>query len=370
MMIDASDPEVVGKVNAGLIKKHEMKRGMEDKLTCTLDTCGKFMSFSSYYLFFLIDYCHLVIDEFKEISVFYKTDCFNRFVTTLMSRRIGAMKLSNKGMEKYCKMILNSCYGFNIKNNENYGKVKLCTWKQAMMAQGRNNFLHTGKINDDLFMVYYRASTFKCHTCIQLGFFTLDNAKFAYLMFYYEFLTKCMDMNRIHAVEGDTDSLYFAVAGNPRRGIRQGFQYVVKDRAFCRKHYYEWFPSWWGEKEDEKKLGGVAFEKIGDFQIANASKNYTIGVKGNEKKATKKMKGCSEKRNEKKITVQSYFDNIDKKVKIEAENCGFHVKDGTIVKDLVNKVAISGVHTKMIVLENECCAPYIYGLNANDYSVQ
>jgi hypothetical protein len=81
------------------------------------------------------------------------------------------------------------------------------------------------------------------------------------------------------------------------------------------------------------------------------------------------MKGCSEGRN-KQITAQSYFDNIDKMEKIEAENCGFHVKDGQVVKDVVSKVAISGVHTKMIVLENECCAPYIYGLKACDYSVR
>jgi hypothetical protein len=159
------------------------------------------------------------------------------------------------------------------------------------------------------------------------------------------------------------------VAGDPRRGIRQGFQFVVKDKAFCRKHYYEWFPNWWGDKEDEKKLGGIAVENIGDFLIAIAPKNYTIGIKGNEKKAKKKMKGCSEERN-KQITVQSYFDNIEKKTKIDAENCGFHVKDGGVVKDVVSKVAISGVHTKMIVLENECCAPYINGLKASDYYVE
>jgi hypothetical protein len=82
-----------------------------------------------------------------------------------------------------------------------------------------------------------------------------------------------------------------------------------------------------------------------------------------------KMKGCNEARN-KQITVQSYIDNIDKKEAVNAENCGFHVKDGQMVKEVVNKVCISGVHTKMIVLENECCAPYINGLTAKDYVVE
>jgi hypothetical protein len=368
-LIDAANPEVIGKLNADQIKALRMKRGTEKKLTCLLDTCGEFMTFGTYYLFFLFDRCHLVIDEFKEISVFTKTDCFNKFVTTFMKRRIDAMKLGNKGMEKYCKMILNSCYGFNIKNNENYSKVKLCNYNQTMLAQGRNNFLHSRKINDDLYMVHYRGGSFKCDTCIQLGSYTLDNAKFAYLMFYYGFLTRCMDMNRIHAIEGDTDSLYFAVAGDPRRGVRQGFRFVVKDKKFCREHYYEWFPNWWGEKEDEKKLGGIAVENIGTFLIAIAPKNYTIGIKGNEKKAKRKMKGCSEARN-KQITAQSYIDNINKKEKVMAENCLLHVKSGQMVKETVNKVAISGVHTKMIVLENECCAPYIHGLTAKDYFVE
>jgi hypothetical protein len=132
-------------------------------------------------------------------------------------------------------MVLNSSYGFDIKNNENFDKVKICTYNQTN--------LHTNQISDDLFMVHYKPKSFKCDTPIQCGYFTLDNAKFAYLSFYYEFLTKCMDMNRIHAIEGEQ----------------------------------------------------------------------------------------------------------------------------VMVKNLINKVAISGIHTKMVVLENQSCAPYIYGMNADSY---
>jgi hypothetical protein len=292
-----------------------------------------------------------------------------------MNRHIveGIMK-GNDGYEKYCKITLNSCFGYNIKNSENFSKVKLCTYNQAMLAQGRNNFLHSRKINDNLYMVYYKAGTIKCDTCIQLGYYTMDNAKFAYLMFYYNFLTRCMDMNRIHAIEGDTDSLYFAVAGNPTKDYHQGFRYVVKDKGFYHKHCYEWFPDPYYGKVNEKKLGGLAVEKEGDFLIAIAPKNYTIGSIEKIVDAKLKMKGCSADRN-KHITAQSYIDNIDKKEEVTAENCGFHVKEiapdeWAVVKDTVRKVAISGVHTKMIVLENECCAPYIYGLTAKDYVVE
>jgi basic membrane lipoprotein Med (substrate-binding protein (PBP1-ABC) superfamily) len=185
-------------------------------------------------------------------------------------------------------------------------------------------------------------------------------------MFYYEFLNKCMDMNKIHAIEGDTDSLYFAVAGDPTKGIHQGFRYAVKNRGFYHKHYYEWLPNPWQGKENEKKLGGVAVENEGDFLIACAPKNYTIGVLEETEKAKKKMKGCSEKRNS-HITAQSYMDNIENGTIINAENCGFLVKRGQTTKVSTSKVAITGIHTKMIVLENECCCPYIYGLTAEDY---
>jgi hypothetical protein len=372
--IDSSNPDVIGKVNADQINRTGVTRGKERKLTSLLDTHGEFMTFGNYYLFFLLDRCHLVIDEVKEISLFTKTDCFNKFVTTFMKRRIEAIKLGKKGkgMAQYCKMVLNSSYGFDIKNNKNYGKIKICNRKQTLMSLNRNNFLGEQMVDDDMYLVSYAPRTYKCDTCIQCGFATLDNAKFAYLIFYYGFLSKCLDMDRIHVIEGDTDSLYFAVAGHPRRGIHQGFQYVVKDKKFCRDHYYEWFPSQWYSVEDEKKLGGIAVEKEGDFLFAIAPKNYTIGTLESFEKAKLKLKGCNDKRNT-HITALSYINNLTDKKVTKAENCGFHPTkiDGqqTMVKDTVNKMCITGVHTKMIVLENECCAPYINGLTSKDYSI-
>jgi hypothetical protein len=223
-----------------------------------------------------------------------------------------------------------------------------------------------------MYLVSYAPRTYKCDTCIQCGFATLDNAKFAYLMFYYGFLTKCVDMDRIHVIEGDTDSFYIAVAGDEDMDIHQGFEYVVKDRGFYRKHVYEWFPDPYGGLENEKKLGGIAIEKEGEFLIAISPKNYSIGTFADIDNAKRKMKGCNDKRNP-QITAQSYMENISDKKLTMAENCGFHpVKYNSqqvLVKDTVNKKCITGVHTKMIVLENECCAPYIYGLTAKDYYV-
>jgi hypothetical protein len=314
----------------------------------------------------------MVIDEIKEISLYTKTDCFRKFVTTFADRRVKAKKAKNTGVEQYNKTSLNSSYGHDIKNNKKYGKIKICNMKQALLSENRNNFLGEQMIDEDMYLVSYAPRTYKCDTCIQCGYATLDNAKFAYLMFYYSFLVKCMDMDRIHVIEADTDSLYVAISGDPDMDIHQGFEYVVKNRGFYRKHVYEWLPDPYGGLENEKKLGGIAIEKEGDFLIAIAPKNYTIGIMADMAKAKLKMKGCNEERN-KHITTQSYISNITDKEETKGENCGFHAINykgqQMLFKDTVNKKCITGVHTKMIVLSNECCAPYIYGLTAKDYYV-
>jgi hypothetical protein len=286
------------------------------------------------------------------------------------------MKEGNKGYEKYCKMMLNAAYGYDIKNEKNYAKVKLCNFKQSITSHNNNNFLSDRQISDDLYLVTYKATSYKCDTCIQSGFYTLDNAKFAYLMFYYGFCNKCLDMKQIHFIEGDTDSMYLAVAGNPKAGIHQGFKYVHKNHGLYHQHYYEWFPDQSKGKENEKKLGGVAVENEGHTMIAVAPKNYTIikegkaNVLGKVKNDEKlKAKGLSLKKNQ-HITAQSFINNIENNIPVKGTNKGFGIKKDILSKYSVDKTAISGIHTKMIVLSNYLCAPYIYGLNASDYSIE
>jgi hypothetical protein len=313
-----------------------------------------------------MDTCHFVVEDVSEITIFNKTDCFNKFVTTYATRRTNSTKEGNEGYGKYCKMIMNSSYGYDIPNEANFSNNKLCTFKQAMMSQARPNFLGTRQINDELYNVAYKSTKFQCNTCIQSGFYTLDNAKFAYMMLYYGFLNVCLDMNKVHFVEGDTDSMYLAVGGNPEKGVHQGFEYVVKDREFYDKYFYKWYPDPSKGKEDEKKLGGVAIEKEGNVMIAIAPKNYYIQT---EERPVMKAKGCSLGRN-KQITPDDYIKNIKYDIPVNATNCGFRERKEVLVKEIVEKTAISGVHTKMIVLKNDACAPYIYELKASDYSVE
>jgi hypothetical protein len=55
------------------------------------------MSFNNYYLWFLIDRCHLVIDEIKQVIVFTKHCAFNDFVKTNVNLRCKAIEDGNHG---------------------------------------------------------------------------------------------------------------------------------------------------------------------------------------------------------------------------------------------------------------------------------
>ncbi|KAA6387654.1 MAG: hypothetical protein EZS28_016818 [Streblomastix strix] len=57
------------------------------------------------------------------------------------------------------------------------------------------------------------------------------------------------DINRLHFIEGDTDSAYWAISGNPKEDFTQGDVY------------------------DEKKILGLAIERQGAAMVALAPKN-------------------------------------------------------------------------------------------------
>ena len=147
------------------------------KLTMLLSTKGEYMSFSSYYLWFLIDRCHFVIDDIKYICTFTKHDGFNNFVNEFMNNRQHAMINKNKGMELFCKISLNGSYGYDGMNSEKFCKSKIMNKDSTFNAQLSDTFINTRKVVDDMYIVEQNSKTYSCNTCLQEAYFTLDNAK-------------------------------------------------------------------------------------------------------------------------------------------------------------------------------------------------
>lgn len=359
-----TNKEMIGEYMFDHMEKHELPRNKKErKLTQLLSTHGEFMNFTSYYLWFLIDRCHFIVDDIESVITFTAHKAFNNFVETFMNERIKSLEAKNKGKELFCKISLNGSYGYDGMNTEKYSKVKLCDKRKAQLKQLYDNFISTRELNEDLYAVNMNPKTFKCNTCLQEAVFTLDNAKFWYLNFIYNFMYKCLDMDKIHFIEGDTDSSYWAISGNPNEDYHQRFKYVIKDQEFYDKHFYEWFPNPDKGVKDEKKLLGLAIEKEGENMIALSPKCYTTF--NGEQTITTKMKGCSKKRNS--FTKDSYADCVNDGTITKGTNANLQVKRNKVCKLFMNKNALTGVHTKAVVLPNQSCAPFIYNLNADKY---
>jgi hypothetical protein len=187
-------------------------------------------------------------------------------------------------------------------------------------------------------------------------------------------------MERMHFVEGDTDSAYWAVAGNPQDSrssypkgdaYKQAFKHVIKDREFYDAHVYDWFPNpckdihdecaMLSALRDEKKLLGLMIEKQDENCIALAPKCYCLFPNQN----VSKMKGVKKSLNP--LGCEDYDKAFESTVK--GENINLQLNQGTMSKITIHKNALTGTHTKAVVLENESCAPFVYGIDACHYFV-
>jgi hypothetical protein len=225
-----TNKETIGEVMYNYMKESGIKTdSQERKLTQLMDTHDTYMTFNNYYLWFLMDTCHFVIDDVKEIYTFTKNRAFNPFVEEFMRKRI---ETKDKASNTFYKICLNGAYGYDIMNTEKYAKISVMDEDKTFLAHLRPNFVASSPLSPGSYAVQTIPKSFSCDTCIIEGFFTLDNAKFWYLNFIYNFLYKCLDLDKIHFIEGDTDSMYWAVAGALDEPNTQGFKHIIKDHEF------------------------------------------------------------------------------------------------------------------------------------------
>ncbi|KAA6361641.1 MAG: hypothetical protein EZS28_042832 [Streblomastix strix] len=171
-------------------------------------------------------------------------------------------------------------------------------------------------------------------------------------------------MEKMHFVEGDTDSAYQAVSGSAGAGYQQYFNQVIKDKQFYDDNAKYYFPTIENDLLDEKKILGLAIENEGTEMIALVPKKYYIKVGEKEKI---KLKGVNQKTT--KISKQDIVDNIESGSITKATNMRLGQKKYIMSKIATQKNGITGIHTKMVVLKDQSCCPYIQGLKASDYVI-
>ena len=318
-----------------------------DILTQLLDTNDKFMTFNNYYLWFLLDHGLELVDV-NSVSLYTCHTGFNKFVNEFMNKR-----LSNTNQQFY-KLILNGSFGFDGINTEQYISLKLCDSDKAYSYILSQTYISGSELTNTQYIIQQQPRYYRCKTPLHQAFFTLDNSKYWYLTFYYDFICKCYDLNKIHFIEGDTDSMYFAVSGD-----------VISNKEFYYKHYNKFLPSENGDVMDRKKLLGCCFERIADNMIAMAPKCYTVF--DNNGKEINKIKGLDLTNNN--ITHTDYEGVLTNGVVKSGTNRTIRFKNNMLQYIETKKRSLTGYMNKMVVLPNQCCCCYINGLTAEDYVI-
>ncbi|KAI5550094.1 DNA/RNA polymerases family, partial [Trichomonas vaginalis G3] len=207
-----------------------------------------------------------------------------------MNERQKAELAGNKGKSLFCKISLNGSYGYDAMNTQNYAKTKIMNAQKACVACMSNKFKNIREIGEDTYQVMLKDRFYRCDTCLQEAFFTLDNAKYWYLVFIYDFMYKCMNVNRFHFIEGDTDSSYWQSLAIQIFLTLKHFKQLLPINNFMIKTFSNShhlissvlmrnlkpkLKNKAEEKAHEKKLLGLAIEKQGDNMVALCPKCYT-----------------------------------------------------------------------------------------------
>ncbi|KAH7827996.1 uncharacterized protein MONOS_11778 [Monocercomonoides exilis] len=253
----------------------------ETKITQLISTHNQFMSFTNEHLFYMIKECGLVIDDLKEMAVFSKNAVFKTFACALMDQLVKAIAEGNKNEALFMKLLLNSSYAYDSMNTEIFPKTALLSKEETVRSQIFLSFVSSQKPGANVSTVEQQPRQAACCTCLQSAVWTLDNAKVWYLRFVFIFMMKCLNLERIHFIEGDTDSAYWSICGHSKLGINQGFDALFINREFNNKHVGYWFPGTSDVKE-QKKLLGLTVERVCDWMITLSPKSYTIRCNGIE----------------------------------------------------------------------------------------
>ncbi|KAA6397392.1 MAG: hypothetical protein EZS28_007079 [Streblomastix strix] len=213
---------------------------------------------------------------------------------------------------------MNSSYGSDGMNTEKYAEIKIQDKKGVLKSHLSNTFMDEQQLSDNAYAVQMNPET-----CTSF------------------------DMTKLHFVEGDTDSAYWAVSGDASAGHLQQFNYVIKDKQFYDDNAKYYFPTLENDLMDEEKILDLAIENEGTEMIALAPKNYYIKV--GEKDKTK-LKGVNQKTT--KISNQNIVDNIRDGMITKTTNMRLGQKNYIMSKLATEKNGITGIHTKMVVLKD------------------
>jgi hypothetical protein len=161
-------------------------------------------------------------------------------------------------------------------------------------------------------------------------------------------------MNKMQFVEGDTDSMYWAISENK-------FTDLIVDHEFWNNNAKYFFPSdvigCEADIKFDKKLLGLAIEKQSDNMIAQCSKCYTC-FNNDDKAVSMKVKCINKKQNH--LYVDDYKHVLIDQDVVVGTNKNLQLHNGTMSKIKLSKRGLTAIYTKMYVFDDfSTCAPLI-----------
>jgi hypothetical protein len=172
-------------------------------------------------------------------------------------------------------------------------------------------------------------------------------------------------MNKLHFIEGDTDSMYWAVSG-----LGSEFKGVITDEKFYNRNIYKFAPSSFYSTNNsnptftnkleqtrfDKKLGGLEIEKQCENMIALAPKMYTCF--NSERTLATKMKGVKSKQNP--LDKNDYVNTLTNRTVKTGSNTNLQLHNDQMSKINIQKNILTAVHTKYRVTEDfSTCIPLL-----------
>ncbi|KAA6401576.1 MAG: hypothetical protein EZS28_002898 [Streblomastix strix] len=183
-----------------------------------------------------------------------------------------------------------------------------------------------------------------------------DFAMFFYINFLTNFQYKTFDRTKMSIIQLDTDSLTLAIAGDSR-DYTQAFDAIIKDHEF-----YNINNGFFFRENGKQKILGVHIEKQGYNCIALSLKNCIIIDEI-------VLKGVILDQNP-QINERTFVNHIIIRTVTAAINTTLAQRKGLMSCLQMERNAITGSHTKLIVLPNQSCFPFIYRIKPDKYFIK
>ena len=340
------DESVCGEYTKNLLKKLHKEPHKTRKLIATMK--GEKIVIKSTRLHWLISK-GCVVTKLHSVIPATPRRCFEGFMKWVSDeRRKGDRDMKYSIIAEGAKTVGNSAFGHTIMNKAKHKKTTLCGEnifnKFKNLARYYDANVYT--IDDDkLYEVTLTKKSQRQNIPLMVGCSVFDDSKLRMYQFYYDFVDKFIDRSNFQYLEMDTDSAYMALTGD--------FDNLIKPelRAEYDKEKYDWFC----RKDNaetaayEKRIPGkMKVEYEGTGMICLCSKSY---ITWNGKIHKSSCKGAQKRRN---IYGQvNYVECLFKEQFEVAVNMGFRLKDNQIKTYIQNKIGLSPVYNKGIVLSNK-----------------